>query len=979
MKEWGHKLVKDWQQDFKTKEEIIQHMKELAANYTPEWNFNPDEPDIGAALAFVYADMLENTMEQFQRVGYKNQLAFFNELGAEQKRAIPAKGYAVFELSEAAPEGTEIDAGMGMTADLEEENRVQFETESDIYVTPAKPSCLYLTDGKKDAIYQISDNLKNQTEPLPLFQEKGENLQNHELYLAHEEVFEIFGEACLELSFYVRQGQFVEKRFLEKLTVLKNAEFAYWTGKDWEIFNEVSLLGEKILLRKRKNQPPFAKMKLEDKETYLIRCRILDIKIAEGISIEEIQIQSHAERIKPETIYGASVECSQQEYFPFGQRLVPFEEVYFGSKEVLGKRGAKITLTFHLDFVPIPLETNLEDDPIEWKWIMKQSDFRSNPDFDISIEEVIWEYFNGSGWSRLFAGREYGDVFGIRNGMLSQQKTISFSCPMDMKPILVNSQETCYIRARILKINNMFKTKGQYIVPVLGNTAFSYFYEKPYRHPERILLCNNLEQKEFLAGEPLFVGTEAEEKTLYFGFELPPIGIPIQMLFLMENLSLSKRGSIRWEYYSTKDWKEMNLADETHSLSRTGLVTFVGAEDFAKKVSFGKEMYWIRLCDESGFYREITGEASYPILKGLKMNGVKIRHMERAETEYFTLEYSQEDYSFSLMHGNIDEIKVEIKEGAGEEADWKTWQEIDDIKTAPAGSRVFWVDRITGVVVFGNGRYGRIPPFGREEGICVHYKCGGGSKANVEKKQINSLNQTVGFVTGVENPEGLYGGLDAETPKEALQRFSAKLRHWDRAVTARDYEELAMEAVRGLKKVRCFGGKNEQGEKEKGAVTLVVMPNQEQMSQSQICSVQETIYQYISTRMDPGILERKQFYIIAPKLAEVKVVAEVIVESFQDVFHVRRKIQKKIEAFLDPMKGHFDGEGWEIGQFPNVMQIQNVIKDVTEVVQIQKVYFVTFINGAKGRQEVNLEVICRHPYILPISGTHEVSVMVQDL
>lgn len=972
--------MKDWKLDSGTNEDIIRHMKEIAANYTPEWNFNPDEPDIGSALAFVYADMLEGTIEQFKRIGYKNQLAFFNELGAELGRAVPANGYVVFEMSEDAPEGTEVDAGMGMTADLpdEEGNRIQFETEADIYVTPARPSCLYLTDGRKDAIYQLTQDLQNQTEPLVLFREKGENLQSHELYLAHDEVFEIFGEACLELSFLVRKGQFLERRFLENLTDSNNAQFSYWNGQDWEEFAEVSLLKEKLLLRKRSNQPPFAKMELEKKETYVVRCRILDIRKAEGISVEEIRIQSRAERVRPQTIYGASVECSQQEYFPFGQQLMPFEEVYFGSKEVLGKRGAEITLSFHLDFVPIPLETNPEENPIEWKWIMKRSDFRPNPDFDISIEEVIWEYFNGNGWSRLFLGREYSDAFGISQGTLSRQKTITFTCPADIEPILVNSHETCYIRARILKINNMFKTKGQYIVPVLGNTTFSYSYEEPYRQPEIICLKNNLEQKLFSGQNQMFIGTEEEEKALYIGFETPPKGAPVRMLLIMENMSSGKRGSISWEYYSSKGWKEMNLADETYSLSRTGLVTFVGAEDFCKTFRFDRERYWIRLRDEGEFYGKNGKEEQYPVLKALKMNAVKIRHMEREETEFFTLEYSKEDYSFSLMHGNIDRISVEIKEGDGEETYWESWQEVADLKTAPAGNRVFQIDRTTGIVTFGNGNYGKIPPFGREEGIRIHYKCAGGRQANVGPGLVSKMNQTVGFVTGVENPQGLYGGLDAETPKEALRRSGARLRHWDRAVTARDYEELAMEAARVLKKVRCFGGRNELGERETGAVTLVVLPEQNQMTQSQICSVQETIYQYLSSRMDPGIIERKQFYVIGPKLVEVKVIAEVVVGSFQDVFRVRRNVQRKIETFLDPMKGHFDGNGWEIGQFPNAMQIQNAIKEVPEVVQIRKVYLVTFINGLKGRQEVNPDVICRHPYILPMSGMHEVLVNVQE-
>lgn len=975
--------MKEWKLDFRTSGDILRHIGEIEANYTPEWNFSVENPDIGSALAFVYADMLEDTIGQLNRAGYKNELAFFNALGADLESAVPARGYAAFEIAEDAPEGAEVDAGMGMTASVEgREQKAQYETTEDIYVTPAAPSCLYLTDGRTDGIYQIAENLRQQTEPLVLFREKGANQQTHELYLTHEEVLEIFGEAYLELSFYAHTGQLLESECLEVFANPEIVSFSYWSKEGWQDFANVTLFQEQILLYKGKNQPPFEKKELFDNTDYVVRCKILDIRKAEKISVEEIRMKSRGERLAPQYIYGASVECDQQEYFPFGQRMVPFEEVYFGSKEVLGKRGANVSLSFYVDFAAVPLETNPEESPIEWKWVMKRSDFRPNPDFDISIEEVIWEYFNGNGWSRLFPGKEYSDVFGIQQGVLSRQRTIRFICPSDMTPILVNSCETCYIRARILKMNNLYKLKGQYIVPVLGNTTFAYSYLEDGRLPRLLGVSNNLEQSVFSEKEmgnwkQLFVGTEEMEKTLYLGFERPPVGAPVRMLWLLEDAISGQRGSLCWEYYGTKGWREMNLADGTYSLSRSGLVTFVGAEDFCRAFRFGRDLYWIRLRDESDFYGEGQGRKVYPVLKALWMNAVGIRHMERKETEWFTLDAFEENCCITLLHGNIDEISVRVWEGDGEEAALLLWTETSDLEAEPAGSRVYQVDRTAGVVYFGNGRHGKIPPFGKEDGIQISYKCGGGAWANAKPGQVNQLNQTLGFVQGVCNPESLWGGLDAETPKEAMRRCSAKLRHWNRAVTARDYEELAMEAARVLKKVRCFGGKNAEGEKESGAVTLVVLPEGDMLDKSQVCAVHETIYQYLISRMDPGIVKRKQFYVVAPKLVEIKVTAEVMIESFQEIFEVRRRVQERIKMFLDPMDGHFDGKGWDIGQFPAVMQIQNAIKEIPEIVQIRKVYMAVFISGPKGRQEADPDIISKHPYVLPVSGVHEVLVTVQ--
>ena len=50
-------------------EDIIRKIGAAAASYTPEWDFNPGDPDIGSALALVYADMLGETARQMDRLG----------------------------------------------------------------------------------------------------------------------------------------------------------------------------------------------------------------------------------------------------------------------------------------------------------------------------------------------------------------------------------------------------------------------------------------------------------------------------------------------------------------------------------------------------------------------------------------------------------------------------------------------------------------------------------------------------------------------------------------------------------------------------------------------------------------------------------------------------------------------------------------------------------------------------------------------
>lgn len=978
--------MKEWKSGPHTQEDILQSIAAAAANYTPEWNFSMEDPDIGSALAYLYADMTEDTLRQLERVEYKNRLAFFNSLGAAPRSASPAGGFGVFRLVQGAPGGTEVAAHTGMTAEASEPDggTVRFETREDLYVTPAQPVCLYLTDGHKDGIYRLSDHLQEPDRPIVLFQEKGENLQKHELYLAHEEVLRIQGDACAEISLYARGDQTIQKEVLQALADPDVACFSYWSGEDWQEFSQVSVTKGRITLRKEASLPAFGRMQLEGMETYVIRCQVLDFSGMGEISVERLLLGSCGNHLPPQYIYGAGVECNSHEFFPFGERMNLYEEVYFGSEEALSKRGAFISLSFHLDFVQVPLEMAVEDAPIEWKWVMKRSEFRPDPEYDITVEEVIWEYYNGTGWSRLFPGREYSDIFRADPKVQYLQRTMTFVCPQDMTPILVNSCETCYIRARILKINNLYKIKGSYIAPLIGEPRFSYDYKDIQRLPQVLRTENNGDQCTFSDRElgkssqavRLFSGITEKEKCLYLGFHLPPVGSPLRMLWVMGDTLPGQRGAICWEYEGGRGFREMNTADLTGHLSHSGPVAFVGPEDFHKSSHFGQDMYWIRLRDESGFYSDINTNLTYPVLQSLWMNAVEIGHVEREETERFTLDHYEENCSFKLTFGNIDEILVEVLEGSEEAEQWVVWEEVPDLELSLGGSRVCQVDRNAGIIRFGNGSCGRVPPFGRFEGIRVHYRCGGGSRGNVGPGKVNKLNRTVGFVSSVSNPLALWGGLDPETTEETVKRCSARLRHSDRAVTARDYEELALEASRVLEKVRCFGGVNDKGEKEAGAVTLVIYPRDQRGDRNLFHAVREDIRKYLASRMDSGILKRGRLFITGPKIVEVQVRAYVTVGDFQDIFPVRRRAKERILSFLDPVTGHFDGEGWDIGQFPDAMQLQNILKEIPEIIWISKIYFMTFTSGPMGRQEVEPESIRRHPYVLPDCKEAEIIVTV---
>lgn len=110
---------------------------------------------------------------------------------------------------------------------------------------------------------------------------------------------------------------------------------------------------------------------------------------------------------------------------------------------------------------------------------MKRADFIPDPEYDIGISEVIWEYYNGNDWRKLPESDRYAAVFQASSDQLEKKTEITFICPEDLAPVLVQSVEGRYIRVRILKMNNLYRWNGQYITPVLRDTGFEYRYHEP--------------------------------------------------------------------------------------------------------------------------------------------------------------------------------------------------------------------------------------------------------------------------------------------------------------------------------------------------------------------------------------------------------------------------------------------------------------------------------------------------------------------
>jgi Baseplate J-like protein len=153
-----------------------------------------------------------------------------------------------------------------------------------------------------------------------------------------------------------------------------------------------------------------------------------------------------------------------------------------------------------------------------------------------------------------------------------------------------------------------------------------------------------------------------------------------------------------------------------------------------------------------------------------------------------------------------DALRIVTQLGAGPEVAW-TVQETLAFSTAGASDCVIEIDdEDRATIVFGDGVLGAKP----EPGALLRatYRVGGGAAGNVGTNTIRTIADVPELSllgAQVTNPAAAVGGSDREPIDHAIRHAPAVFRSLHRAVTAADYEALAL-TVPGVGKVQARAG-----------------------------------------------------------------------------------------------------------------------------------------------------------------------------
>jgi len=260
---------------------------------------------------------------------------------------------------------------------------------------------------------------------------------------------------------------------------------------------------------------------------------------------------------------------------------------------------------------------------------------------------------------------------------------------------------------------------------------------------------------------------------------------------------------------------------------------------------------------------------------------------------------------------------------------WVTWIGQPNFYFSGPVDRHYVVDRASGRIQFGNGINGMLPTPGNSNIVAYWYQAGGGLAGNVAAGAISQM-LSGATAQSVTNPAAAEGGADTEAAGDVSWRGPQVLRHRGSALSAADYESLALQASPGVAITRCLPATSANLLPAPGWVTLILVPRSLDPQPTPSYELKEEVAAYIAERA-PAAIESGRINVIPPNYLPVGVSATVAAKQIGDSGVVKTAVVAALNQFFHPLYGGPDGHGWPFGRSVYLSDVAKVMEGVSGV------------------------------------------------
>ena len=1012
------------QLDGRRRREIRDHLESIAATYTDQWE--PGTDDAGAAVVELFAAMAGDLVERLDQAPEKHRVAFFDTLGFGRRPPQAATVPVTVTVAEGAGQNVAIPSGTEFEAEADGDDlRFRVESADAFEATPARLLDVYCVDPARDRVTAHGD-VSSGGDESQLF--VGENLQQHALYIGHPERLDLSGEATIELEIEATHEDHLADLEWEYYGESGDAH------DEWCSLSRDDPVGAPFTFDLTANQKLVETEQDGIECFWIrCRMPESVVTSAFDIELEDVSFGSPQNEAPVDGLYANDVPQPQTDgtVHPFGSIPRQRDAFYIASEEAFTKRGAEVTVTF--DGVEADALDREGVDEVQFSWEYfdgdawqrlslaepptGDEDFPSEISFTVpeSIGETVVAGQEGT-WirARLIAG-EFVEIRHI--GTENPIRTLDGSPPTfeGLEITHAYDESADAAPAYLLPENNL-----EYGENAVEESSFHPFEQ--LRDDTQTVFFGFDRQ---LGGGPIQLYVDVADQVYPEGFtprvswEYAPdepspswrrlSGSDGSDGFTAEGLvaltfPTPSTSSIKFD--QERHWLRVRLRGDEFTppnqgtSDETATSTTISSEETTSVTTDSEsadERPTLEPCRQvlgaSGGLASETTEP--PLVHGIYLNAGRVSNVTVVEDEVLGSSDGSPNATFALENSPVLDVELWVDEHQALSADardrlidaapdrvsverdgsgdviavWVKWEPVDDFLSSGEDDRHFVIDSLAGEIAFGDDTVGRVPPHGKDN-IRAEYRTGGGAAGNVAPGEVTDLVSAIALVEAVTNPVAGGGGADGESTAEVLERAPRTLRDRDRAVTAADFERIALDASRRLATVRCIPGINETGDRDPGWVTVVIVPDDRRETPNPSAELRRTVERTLRDSAPLTLIAENRLVVRGPSYVAVGAEATVVAEPGERLGTLEDRIDDHLSEYLHPLTG-VGGTGWTFGSLPSVSDL---------LAEIERVAGVDHVDALRVRYGVDGEDITLvqgesppdgSPDMLVRSGAHE--------
>jgi predicted phage baseplate assembly protein len=422
-------------------------------------------------------------------------------------------------------------------------------------------------------------------------------------------------------------------------------------------------------------------------------------------------------------------------------------------------------------------------------------------------------------------------------------------------------------------------------------------------------------------------------------------------------VSLARRSNVhnvqlRWEYSSATGWDQLEVSDGTKAFSENGVLEFIGPALWATAETLGHPHYWLRC---RSMLDDVHPNA---VLKGVFPNAVEVVQARSFRGEALGSSTARPLQSFQLIWTpvlpgsevlvrektsydtrELDNLRARLGHDAvvddGRGGFWILWREVESFYHSGPNDRHYTLDPIDGVVTFGDGKRGMIPPRGDDNVKANVYQQTAGARGNVAARTIAVLESAAPGVDKVANPEPAGGGADAESIEDAKLRAPSEFKARYRAVTTEDFECLAQQASGQVAKAHATRADGDGADEVVVVIVPREAPGDPNTSLGKLRPDGRLIRQ-VRDYLDVHRLITSRLRVRGPDYQDIRLSLTVhpTPEYMERFSELKILIAQRLRAFIHPLRGPnrgSDGDGWPMGRTLHKSELYYVVEAIPGV------------------------------------------------